>query len=132
MRGALEIGTMYLACHFVTPEDIQSLEAIVGQMSKEIHKPNPQVDTIIEHDRCFHSDIIKMTGNQMILDVSEYIIKFTIHSRTRTTEQIINAGEIEKFIQKHYDIVDVLRKKDYGSIEKVVTGHYEFWERTNK
>ena len=131
MRGALEIGTLFLACHFVTPEHIQALEAIVGQMDAEIHKPIPSVDTIIEYDRNFHSDIVKITGNQMILDISEYIIKFTIQSRTRTTEQIISAGEIEQFIQKHNDIVNVLRNKDYANIETVVTNHYEFWERTN-
>lgn len=130
MRGALEIGTLFLACHSVSPEDIQALEATVCRMEKEIRKPSPVVDTIIEYDRCFHSDIIKITGNQMILDVSEYIIKFTIQSRTRTTEKIISTGEIDPFIQKHNDIVEVLRKKDYGSIERVVMTHYEYWEKS--
>ena len=77
MRGALEIGTLFLACHAVSPEDIKSLEKTIGMMDKEIHKESPSVDKIIEYDRCFHSDIIKITGNQMILDVSSYIIKFT-------------------------------------------------------
>ncbi len=130
MRGALEIGTMFLACHSVSPEDIQKLEATVKQMELEIHRETPDVDTIIELDRCFHSDIIKITGNQMILDVSEYITKFTIQSRTRTTEQVISSGEIEQFIQKHYDIVNVLRTNDCGSIEKVIVSHYEYWKKS--
>jgi GntR family transcriptional regulator, transcriptional repressor for pyruvate dehydrogenase complex len=130
MRGALEIGTMFLACHSVTPEDIEKLEATVKQMEQEIHREMPSVDILIELDRCFHSDVIKITGNQMILDVSEYITMFTIQSRTRTTEQVIKSGEIEQFIRKHTDIVDVLRSNDYGSIENVIMSHYEYWKKT--
>ncbi|MFV0399509.1 MAG: FadR/GntR family transcriptional regulator [Oscillospiraceae bacterium] len=130
LRGALEIGTLFSACRTVTEEDILSLEALVNQLDREIHKPVPSVDALMELDQEFHSQIVRITGNRMILDVTEYITKFTLPSRRRTVEQVLQDKEIEPFIKKHCDIVGVLREKDYGSIDKVVMSHYEYWMKT--
>ncbi len=127
MRGALEIGTLFLACDTVKPQDIKTLEEIVERINLELRKDDPSVDEVIEQDRCFHDQIAAITGNRMIFDVNGYITKFTIPSRRRTTEQIIFSKTFEPFVQKHYDIVDVLRNKDYGNIAKVVMNHYEYW-----
>ena len=130
MRGALEIGTLFLACHNVTHKDVLTLESTITDMENEIRSAAPSVDELIEYDRRFHGDIVKITGNPMILDVAEYITEFTIPSRKRATEMIIRDKTIDSFIQKHNDMVEVLRRQDYNSIEKVVMNHYEYWKKS--
>ena len=130
LRGALEIGTLYLACPAATPRDIGILESIVADMDREIHRESPSVEELIEYDRRFHCHIVEAAGNPMIRDVTEYITELTIPSRKRATEMILRNGTIDSFLQKHLDMVEVLRKKDYGNIEKVVLNHYEYWKKS--
>lgn len=127
MRGALEIGTMFIACRSATPQDFAVPESIIEDMTGEIHRESPSVDELIEYDRRFHCCIVEITGNPMIRDVTEYITELTIPSRKRATEMVLREGTIDSFIKKHCDMLDVLRKGDCGSIEKVVMNHYEYW-----
>ena len=130
MRGVMEIGTLFISCRCVTPKDISALEAIVADMDREIHKASPSVDELIEYDRRFHCHIAMIMGNPMMLDVTEYITELTIPSRKRATEMILRERSVDSFIQKHCDMVEVLKKREYGSIEKVVMSHYEYWKKS--
>lgn len=130
LRGVLEIGTLFQACNFLQDEDIEDLTAIVDELEREISKKHPSIDSIIDCDSHFHSRIVKITGSRLILDVTEYITRFTIPSRKRTTEMVLKKKETDSFIQKHREIITVLSNRNYAAIEKVVLSHYEYWKET--
>lgn len=128
LRSMVEIGVLYLACHEVTPEDIAQTTKIVDEMEAEAMKPVPSVDTLLDIDLAFHSRIAAITHSKMSQDLTEYITKITVPSRRKTIEKILADNEAKGLVNKHRDIVDVLKNQEFGRIEEVVTTHFEYWK----
>ena len=128
LRSALEIGTIHLACDLASPKDIHQLEELAQHLGEQLRSDQPDTDIILEIDRQFHGKLAQITNNQMILDVAEYIAQITLLSRTATLHAVLQKKETEPFLQKHLALLQVLKDRDYGGIQKAVLAHYEDWK----
>ena len=128
LRSALEIGTIHLACDLASSQDIHKLEQLAQCLGEELRKDYPNTDIILEFDRQFHGKLAQITSNQMILDVAEYIAQITLLSRRATLQAVLQQKETEPFLQKHLALLQVLKDRDYGGIQKAVLAHYEDWK----
>lgn len=132
LRGVLEIGTLFSACHKANADDVAHLNDTVEELRQELASPNCSAEKILEIDRCFHAYIVEIAQSKLVLDVSEYITRITLPSRKRTIESVIEKNEMDHFIAKHEDIVAVVQNRAFQDIDRVVMSHYEYWIRTEE
>ena len=74
---------------------------------------------------------IRLTRNPQLKTLSEYINRLTVPSREKTTERVIENGEIRSYMRLHRELYEVIERQDRSSIEKAVLNHYVFWEKNN-
>lgn len=121
-------------CLTLLDENVNSkiIEKIEAQYNKA--KNSEIIDVLIENDRIFHYSLIKATGNQLWISIAEAIMKVyrswidnvlknaseqTIATLSDAHKQIIESLknndriECEKWIDRHYDIVDNEMKRGH-------------------
>lgn len=82
LRRVLDIGTLDVAIsHRVTEEQLDTLKACVKQVERAIDVEKPSVITIMEADSKFHMAIVRFTGNEQLVNITDYIARITIPSR---------------------------------------------------
>lgn len=129
LRAVMDIGTLHVALH--TPDVkqvIPQLQELIDKTGREMHRPQPSVDRILELDLQFHTAIARTIHNPQIDTVTSYITRLTVPSRRETVRRWLESGEIDKFLSLHRQIVDVLESGDASQIERVVEEHYILWK----
>jgi len=130
LRRAIEIGTIYvLMGRGLSEEDVSRLEAATEALESAVRSNPSDIGTITEVDCRFHNLIISLTRNPQLLTLSEYINRITVPSREKTTELILNSGEIDAFVSLHRQMFNIIVQGDKSGIEKTVMDHYVFWEK---
>ena len=83
-----------------------------GELSAEMHSPEPSVDKVLELDSRFHTQIANAAQNPMLATITEYITRLTMPSRLETTRKVLAKGEeeIERFVELHRQL-DVYKRQ---------------------
>jgi DNA-binding FadR family transcriptional regulator len=76
----------------------------------------------------FHSAIAQTIHNEQVDTVTSYIVRMTVPSRRDTVKKWLEKDEIEKFLNLHRQIADVIEKRDTERITQAVTEHYVLWK----
>ena len=78
LRSVIDIGTLNI---IIQRNDIASflpdLYRTFGELSAEMHSPEPSVDKVLELDSRFHTQIANAAQNPMLATITEYITRLT-------------------------------------------------------
>ena len=115
------------------PDTINKEQLLFGINQGAIYE-----DIRIEHakeiakmDNQFHLAITKMVGNEILYTINDYISKFTLPSRLKTTEENIKNDTIQNYYVLHKKIYRLLEEKNVSMIEQIIKEHYIYWENTS-
>lgn len=129
LRAVIDIGTLHVALrNKAVVEIVPRLRELMNQTEEEMKQEEPSVDRILELDLEFHNEIARTIQNPQIDTITSEIVKLTVPSRRETTERWIRTGQMERFVELHRQIVDVIEKRDMSRIDQVVTDHYVLWK----
>lgn len=129
-RMAVDIGTLYLACAGQNEAGMEKIKDILEKFGQTLNQEEMSVQKIARLDNEFHLAIADMIGNDILLTITDYIGKFTLPSRLKTTEDSIKNGTIQDYYNLHKEIYDLILEKNTAMIEAKVKEHYHFWENT--
>ena len=128
----IDIGTLNI---IIQRNDITSflpdLYRTFGELSAEMHSPEPSVDKVLELDSRFHTQIANAAQNPMLATITEYITRLTLPSRLETTRKVLAKGEeeIERFVELHRQLLSVIERRQVDEIAATVQDHYIFWKK---
>ena len=131
-RSVIDIGTLNI---IIQRNDIASflpdLYRTFGELSAEMHSPEPSVDKVLELDSRFHTQIANAAQNPMLATITEYITRLTLPSRLETTRRVLAKGEaeIERFVELHRQLLSVIERRQVDEIAATVQDHYIFWKK---
>ena len=118
-REAVEGMASRLAAINSLPEDIRELEDFVEVHNNAVAQKNTELQ--IEMDIAFHSKIIEMSGNQIIVRIIEQLMLM---------DKIFRMGRVRDcnsphcpLPDTHEDIIKAIREHDFEWCEKLVKGH---------
>ncbi len=128
LRSAIDIGIMHVIVGKPETEELfPTLNRLLDRMDAALHEEKPSEEAIMEMDTSFHSMLAEASGNPQLKTIMAYITRLTLPSRKRTLNEVLQQGEIEKFIMLHRQWLEVLEKKDVERIDQTVLDHYVFW-----
>ena len=129
LRAVIDIGTLNI---IVQRTDINSflpeLYRTYGELSAELHSPEPSLERVLELDMKFHSRIAGDANNPMLETITEYITLLTLPSRRETTRKVMESGEIDNFVELHRRLLTVIERHQTEEIVRAVQDHYVYWK----
>ncbi|MDY4509643.1 MAG: GntR family transcriptional regulator [Candidatus Faecousia sp.] len=129
LRAVIDIGTLNI---IVQRTDINSflpeLYRTYGELSAELHSPEPSLERVLELDMKFHSRIAGAANNPMLETITEYITLLTLPSRRETTRKVMESGEIDNFVELHRRLLTVIERHQTEEIVQAVQDHYVYWK----
>ena len=129
LRAVIDIGTLNI---IVQRTDINSflpeLYRTYGELSAELHSPEPSLERVLELDMKFHSRIAGAANNPMLETITEYITLLTLPSRRETTRKVMESGEIDNFVELHRRLLTVIERHQTEEIVRAVHDHYVYWK----
>lgn len=129
LRSVIDIGTLNI---IVQRTDINAflpeLYRTYGELSAELHSPEPCLERALELDMKFHSRIAGAANNPMLETITEYITLLTLPSRRETTRKIIETGEVDNFVELHRRLLTVIERHETQDIVSAVQDHYIYWK----
>ena len=129
LRAVIDIGTLNI---IVQRTDINSflpdLYRTYGELSAELHSPEPSLERVLELDMKFHSRIAGAANNPMLETITEYITLLTLPSRRETTRRVMESGEIDNFVELHRRLLTVIERHQTEEIVRAVQDHYVYWK----
>lgn len=128
MRKVFDTGIFYQIMDSIEQEHLDGIQQEFEKLKAAILEENASPQKVIQADNDFHMFLAQITGNRILCNMYEYVDRITTPSRTRTVKTVIEQNQVEKFIQLHQEILNLLKEKDYQNIEKVLAEHYQFWE----
>ena len=132
LRRAIDIGTLFvLIGRHPKEEDLKNLYEALQKLEALVKAEKPNVQAITEADCAFHNEIVRLTNNPQLKTLSEYINRITVPSREKTTEAVIERGEIDSYVHLHRELYEIIRDGNKAAIEQAVLNHYVFWEKLN-
>lgn len=117
VRVAIEKIAARLVVKYITPEEIESLKALLKEVEGHLRR---KTDQMIEKDAEFHRTIYQTCRNQHLCEIIDYL-------KTKSYMVGYNAWSmpqrIEQSIQEHREIVKAIANKDASRLEKMIVRH---------
>ncbi|MBE5913902.1 MAG: FadR family transcriptional regulator [Pseudobutyrivibrio ruminis] len=129
LRFVIDIGTLqYIINEINKDEKFNDVRKVLLQMEAELCEENPDIDTLLELDRKFHSILVEKANNPQLITITDYITRLTLPSRRATIEKIISDGQTDEFISLHRQMLEVVEKKEADKVVETVMNHYKYWK----
>lgn len=116
--AALESMAARLITENAKDEDIASLRKMFATF--EGGKLRAHLDEYSEVNIEFHQTIVRMSGNQVLIDLAENL--FT-HMRMIRRKTITEKNRVDKSIRDHMNIIEALEARDTARAETLVRDH---------
>jgi DNA-binding GntR family transcriptional regulator len=116
--AALESLAARLAASQASDSEIAGLHRIMDDFATE--KPAEHISEYSDANIAFHQAIIKMSGNQLIVDTTENLF---IHVRAIRRMTIGDSDRPERSIADHMKIIEALEKRDGEAAARLVLKH---------
>jgi DNA-binding GntR family transcriptional regulator len=118
-REAVEGMASRLAAINASKDDIKELESIIKAHNQAVIKKDTNLQ--IELDIAFHSKIIEMSGNQIIIRIIEQLM--LMDKIFRMAGERDSTSPHSPLPETHEDIIEAIREHDSTLCEKLVKGH---------
>lgn len=120
IRNAMMMLLLPSVVKNATEEDIERLHAIVKEMDKAVEVQD--MEKTAQLNRAFHGGLEKLSNKRRIMRVidsqEEYIMRFSAVSIASIERRnVVN--------QEHYEMVEMLRKKDLEGLKQLTKHHLE-------
>lgn len=129
LRKVLDIGTMQLIMHSMTPDSLAHIEDCLNRLIEVVSKPNPECSEVLQADIDFHLAITLAADNQLLESMYSYVDRITIPSRKNAVEMVLDSKNVADFIKLHQEMLQMISDKNYTGIENTINEHYKFWEQ---
>ena len=117
LRRVIETGSIALVCPKITEEELEYLQGLVDMLV-----PGNDITKCVDADRAFHTKLIEITGNPLIISLNNMIYQNRMNLLlTILTDKIILADARTA----NQNIVDALRTGDVNKCVEAVTKHLD-------
>nr|WP_289037900.1 FadR/GntR family transcriptional regulator [uncultured Allobacillus sp.] len=120
VRFALEKQAAKMAAERRTEEDLAKLEAYISHSKKASEKEN--IDQFITSDIEFHKAIVQASGNQLLIDLYEYMTDL-LYSFVHDFLAMQPSFQLEQGL--HLNLLDAIQKQDQASAAMYVENDME-------
>lgn len=131
-RRIIDIGVLSMVIGRITEEDLEGLEANLEDMHAVLFRDPLSAEEIFDADVSFHQEIMRLTGNDILNGIGNFVDRITKYSRIQTTKNIVAQQGREELYHMHKEIIAVLRNKDLSQVDSVVLNHYRYWIQVKK
>jgi DNA-binding GntR family transcriptional regulator len=118
MWAALESMAARLATLHASDEDIAKLRHLFDQLSNS--PPSEHLDEYSDANIAFHTEVIRLGGNQTIIDETRNLLLHVKAIRRATISQLDRAS---RSIVDHLRIIEALERRDTELAEKLTRKH---------
>jgi DNA-binding GntR family transcriptional regulator len=118
--ASLESLAARLITLHASDEDIGGLRHLFDEFQGNGHSPEGQLDDYSDANIKFHQSIIRLSGNQLIADMTENLF---IHVRAIRQMTIGQDHRAQRSIIDHLNIIEALEKRDTELAEKFTRQH---------
>lgn len=125
IRTALEELAAGLAAERITPEEIETLELMLVEISK--YMESKDMDKIIEADVHFHDVLYKASRNNRLSDIIHNLREQTLRFRSISMNQ---PGRLSKTWEEHREMVEAISDHNAAHARKIARTHMEHSEQT--
>lgn len=127
VRTLLEVAAARLVVQRATPEQIAEFEQLVRQFDEAIE--NERLSTLQELNFALHSKLYSMTGNPMLENQIRNLRERGIPGRKGMwdAQKSIKASSAD-----HYEMLEMLQRKDADGLAAVVYRHLNSWRKHAK
>lgn len=128
LRIFFDTAIAELALEKMQDSDIAVLEAINENMYSEMQKSSPSEGVLGKLDLEFHSELIRLTRNNLIIKIGEAIYTLFFSS---INDSIRYAGRLEKGhgYHNHIKVIDALKHRNQEEVRKAVKESLEHWRK---
>ncbi|HEX7970216.1 MAG TPA: GntR family transcriptional regulator [Stellaceae bacterium] len=118
--AALESLAARLIALHASDEDIRSLRHLFDEFQGNGHSPEGHLDEYSDANIKFHQSIIRLSGNQLIADMTENLF---IHVRAIRQMTIGQDNRAQRSIIDHLKIIEALERRDTELAERLARQH---------
>jgi DNA-binding GntR family transcriptional regulator len=118
--AALESMAARLITQHARDEEIRSLRKLFANFATDAHRPNAHIDEYSETNITFHQALIRMSGCQLLADLTDNLF---LHMRAIRARTIGEANRAERSIIDHMNIIEALEARDTERAERLVRQH---------
>lgn len=118
VRENLEALASYLTAEKIKPEDIDELNKITSYYTKAVKESN--TEDMIHYDEMFHRRIVELSGNTILMKLSEIIADLALRFRYLYYDDF---ERYENMPNEHKDIIQVLATGEKEKARDVANMH---------
>lgn len=115
-RQMFELGMVRLAAQNATSEDIADLRSIHEEQAQNLHDAN----AFIEADMRFHARLAQISGNPIIVAVSEAMLKWLFEYHVSLLHW---NGKEDVTLAEHAQMIDLIENHDTDGAVEMMTRH---------
>ena len=117
LRRVLETGSIALVCPKITDPQIEELQELVDMLV-----PTNDIAKVVDADRAFHTKLIEITGNPLIISLNNMIYqnRMSLLLTILTDKAILDDAKTA-----HQAILDALRSRNVTQCIEAVTRHLD-------
>jgi DNA-binding GntR family transcriptional regulator len=121
VRLLLEIPFHIQVAKIISQDGIDELREIATRVQKYAEKKD--LLNFIEHDRMFHNGIIKIFGNEFMLEISDQLRS---RARLHVLPHVLITGQLETSATEHFTILEAMETKNFQALEQVLEHHMSY------
>lgn len=121
IRLLIEIPVHVQVAKIITQDSIDELRDIANRIQRYAEKTDMM--NFIENDRQFHNGILKISGNDLLVELSDQLRS---KARLHALHYILVSGQLETSAREHFTILEAMEKKDFKGLSKVVEHHINY------
>lgn len=131
-RRIIDTGVLSMVIGRIMEEELKGLEESLEELRTALFQVPFSAEEIFDADVAFHQEIMKLTGNDILNGIGNFVDRITKYSRIQTTKNIFALRGPEELYQMHKEIIAVLRNKDLSQVDSVIVNHYRYWIQVKK
>ena len=120
MWAALESMAARLACARATKKDVVALRQLFQEVAPESDAANSHVHEYSQANLAFHQALIRLGGNDLIVDMCQNLI---LHMRAIRAVSVRQERRLETSMREHQAIIEALEQRDAEAAERLVREH---------
>jgi len=121
IRLLLEIPVHVQVAQKISQDKIDELREVADLIQGYARKTD--LMNFIEHDRRFHNGILTVSGNDLLVELSDQLRS---KARLHALPYILISGQLETSAAEHFTILEAMENKDFDKLAKVVEHHINY------
>lgn len=126
MRRLFDIGILELLVAKVDDSMVRRVGVALEELTR-VARTSPDAETLLKADIQFHKEVELMLNNPLVNQMSIVINRLTRPTRMLAVQHFLQNAQIEEFIQRHVEILNVIKARASADIMSVIDKHFAYW-----